>query len=63
MGRKQNCVHEKKNVYSKQQEAQREDLTRELNKESPMYCYHIYTNNTWSILVINNLTLISIYQL
>ena len=29
MGRKQNCVHEKKNVYSKQQEAQREDLTRE----------------------------------
>jgi len=29
MGRKQDCIHERKNICPKQQEAQREDPTRE----------------------------------
>ena len=32
-------------------------ITRELNKESLMYSYTIYTTNTWSVLTINNPTL------
>ena len=31
-------------------------ITRKLNKESPMYCYPIYTNISWSVLTINNPT-------
>ena len=32
-------------------------IIRELNKESPIYCYPIYIIDTWSVLAINNLTL------
>jgi len=37
------------------------EITRELNKESSMYYYPIYTNSTWSVLSINNPTLKYIY--
>ena len=39
------------------------EITRGLNKKSTIYCYSIYTNNTWSVLIINNLILMSICQL
>ena len=29
-------------------------ITRELDQESPMYFYTIYTSNIWSMLMINN---------
>jgi len=32
-------------------------ITRELNKESLMYSYTIYTKELWSVLAINSLTL------
>ena len=35
----------------------------ELNKEFLMYCYPIYTIDIWSVLTINNSTLIFIYCL
>ena len=38
-------------------------IIRELNKESSIYSYIIYTIDTWSMLVINNLTLKYIYRL
>jgi len=35
-------------------------LTRELDKESPIYSYTIYTKYSWSVLMINSPTLIFI---
>ena len=35
------------------------EITRELDKKSPMYSYTIYTIYTWSVLMINNLALMS----
>ena len=37
-------------------------IIRELNNKFLMYCYPIYTIDTWSILAINNPTLMSMYQ-
>jgi len=31
------------------------EITREPNKESPIYCYSIYTIDTQSMLILNNL--------
>ena len=36
------------------------EIIRELDKESLMYSYTIYTNKTWSVLTINNSTLMFI---
>ena len=36
-------------------------IIRELDKKSPIYCYPIYTIDTWSVLTINNPTLMSMY--
>jgi len=33
------------------------EITRELDKESPIHSYTIYTIDTWSVLSINNATL------
>ena len=33
------------------------EITRELNKESSIYYYPIYTNSIWSVLSSNNPTL------
>jgi len=33
------------------------EITRELDEESLMYCYFIYTNSSQSMLMINNPTL------
>ena len=37
------------------------EITRELNKESLLHSYTIYTKVSWSMLVINNPTLMSMY--
>jgi len=39
------------------------EITKELNKEFPIYFYFIYIPSIWFMLVINNPTLKSIYQL
>ena len=39
------------------------EITRELDKEFLMYCYPIYTNGIWSMLMINNPILKSMYCL
>ena len=39
------------------------EITRELNKESLMHFYTIYTKELWSMLVINNPNLKYIYCL
>ena len=38
------------------------EIIRELDKKFLMYCYSIYIIDTWSILAINNSTLMFIYQ-
>jgi len=38
-------------------------VTRKLDKESLMYCYPIYKNSLWSVLIINNPILKSMYYL
>ena len=37
------------------------EIIRELDKKLPMYCYSIYTTSIWSVSIINNPILISIY--
>jgi len=37
------------------------EITRELNKEFPIYYYSIYTIDIWSILAINNPILMFMY--
>ena len=37
-------------------------ITRKLIKKSLMYCYYIYTNSSWFMLMINSLILMFIYQ-
>jgi len=49
------------NTSNKSQGKYQVEITRELNKEFLMYCYSIYTIDTWSMLAINTLTLMSIY--
>ena len=36
------------NTSNKSQDKYQVEITRELDKESPMYCYPIYTIDTWS---------------
>ena len=36
-------------------------ITKELNKEFPIYCYSIDILDIWSILIVNNPTLMSIH--
>ena len=42
------------NTDNKSQGRYQVEITRELNKKSLMYCYSIYTIDTWSMLTINN---------
>ena len=37
------------------------EITRELNKKSLLHSYTIYTKASWSMLVINNPTLMSMH--
>ena len=50
------------NTSNKSQGKYQVRITRELNKESLMYCYPIYTIDTWSMLAINNSILMFICQ-
>jgi len=50
------------NTSNKSQGKYQVEITRELNKESPMYCYLIYTKLSWSMLTINSPTLMSMYS-
>jgi len=49
------------NISNKSQDRYQVEIIRELDKKSPMYCYLIYIIDIWSMLTINNPTLISMY--
>ena len=49
------------NISNKFQDRYQVGTIRKLNKESLMYCYPIYKIDIWSVLTINNLTLMSIH--
>jgi len=46
------------NTSNKSQGGYQVGITRELDKKSLIYCYPIYTIDTWSVLTINNSTLV-----
>jgi len=50
------------NTSNKPQDKYKVEITRKLNKEFLMYCYSIYTIDTWPMLIINNSTLMFMHQ-
>ena len=49
------------NTSNKSQSRYQVGIIRELDKESLIYCYPIYTIGTWSVLSINNPTPMSMH--